>query len=189
MKKSFIILLISLNFNIFSQEKSIITTEISVNPLLNGTLFSPEKTNAKTKLVILIAGSGPTDRNGNQTGAENNSLKFLSENLAKAGIAVFSYDKRIIAQMKTGNVDEKNLSFEDFIEDAKTIIKFFKTKNQFSKQTKKTKKNKHIIYGQSSLLNLCFFLFFCFFPQFFTVFKNTSLVCLFFWIILTIWNQ
>lgn len=133
MKKSFIILMISLNLNIFSQEKSIITTEISVNPLLNGTLFSPEKTNAKTKLVILIAGSGPTDRNGNQTGAENNSLKFMSENLAKAGIAVFSYDKRIIAQMKTGNVDEKNLSFEDFIEDAKTVIKFFKTKNQFSK--------------------------------------------------------
>lgn len=35
--------------------------------------------------------------------------------------------------MKTGLVDEKNLSFEDFIDDAKSVIKFFKIKNQYSK--------------------------------------------------------
>ena len=133
MKKSFLILFILLNLYTFAQEKKIITTAISVNPLLNGTLFSPEKINSKTRLVILIAGSGPTDRNGNQTGAVNNSLKLLAENLAKEDIVVFSYDKRIIAQMKTGLVDEKNLSFEDFIDDAKYVTKFFKTKNQYSK--------------------------------------------------------
>ena len=133
MKKSFLILFILLNLYTFAQEKKIITTAISVNPLLNGTLFSPEKINSKTRLVILIAGSGPTDRNGNQTGAVNNSLKLLAENLAKEDIVVFSYDKRIIAQMKTGLVDEKNLSFEDFIDDAKSVIKFFQTKNQYSK--------------------------------------------------------
>lgn len=133
MKKSFLILFILLKINIFAQEKKIITTAISVNSLLNGTLFSPEKINSKTRLVILIAGSGPTDRNGNQTGAVNNSLKLLAEDLAKEDIVVFSYDKRIIAQMKTGLVDEKNLSFEDFIDDAKSVIKFFKTKNQYSK--------------------------------------------------------
>ena len=133
MKKSFLILFILFNLYTFAQEKKIITTAISVNSLLNGTLFSPEKINSKTRLVILIAGSGPTDRNGNQTGAVNNSLKLLAINLAKEDIVVFSYDKRIIAQMKTGLVDEKNLSFEDFIDDAKSVIKFFKIKNQYSK--------------------------------------------------------
>jgi hypothetical protein len=37
----------------------------------------------KETLVILIAGSGPTDRNGNQKNVVNNSLKYLCEGLTK----------------------------------------------------------------------------------------------------------
>lgn len=108
------------------------TSEVAVNPLLNGTLYTPEGAK-KVALVILIAGSGPTDRNGNQTSSVNNSLKFLAESIAASGAAVYSYDKRIIAQVKAGTVDEKSLRFEDFINDAKEVITYFKAKKIYSK--------------------------------------------------------
>jgi len=134
MKTNFWILLIFVTTVVFSQENKIISQEIEVNSLIKGTLFSPEKVTKKTKLVILIAGSGPTNRSGNSTVAgANNSLKFLAEGLAQNGIAVFSYDKRIFAQMISKTLDEKSLSFEDFINDAKDVITYFQTQKKYSK--------------------------------------------------------
>ncbi|MFA7445776.1 MAG: alpha/beta hydrolase [Flavobacteriaceae bacterium] len=114
-----------LSINVFAQEKTFTTQEVSVNEFLNGTLYTPEKAK-KTNLVILIAGSGPTDRDGNQTGMENNSLKFLAEGLAQNNISVYSYDKRIFVQAKSQDFDESSLSFEDFIDDAVAVINHFK---------------------------------------------------------------
>ena len=80
MKKSLLLVLLLL-FSIvgFSQQekatKSFNEEEIAINPLITGLLYSPLKQNKKTNLVILIAGSGPTDRDGNQKGLTNNSLK------------------------------------------------------------------------------------------------------------------
>lgn len=113
--------------------KSFNKEEIAVNSLINGSLYSPLKQNRKTNLVILIAGSGPTDRDGNQKGLANNSLKYVSEELAKNDIAVFSYDKRIIAQMKSGTVNEATLTFNDFITDATSVLLFFKNKKKYNK--------------------------------------------------------
>lgn len=134
MKKMTILLFISLSISVFAQESKVITQEIEVNALIKGTLFLPEKISSKTKLVILIAGSGPTNRNGNSTiGGINNSLKFLAEGLSQKDIAVFSYDKRIFAQMANKTLDEKTLSFEDFINDAKDVITYFKSQKKYSK--------------------------------------------------------
>jgi pimeloyl-ACP methyl ester carboxylesterase len=133
MKKIILLLLLSFPVATFSQEKKIVTTEIAVNSLINGTLFIPEKTDSKTKLVILIAGSGPTDRNGNQEQNMNNSLKFLAEALAKNDIAVFSYDKRILTQIKSNTLDEKTLRFDDFITDAKDVLTYFKMQKKYAK--------------------------------------------------------
>lgn len=130
MKKLLLLLLVSVAG--ISQNTKFKTQEISVNPLLDGTLYSPEKTK-KTPLLILIAGSGPTDRDGNQSGAKNNSLKLLAESVAGAGTAVYSYDKRIIAQVKNGTVDESKLSFDDFINDAREVIAYFRSKKTYSK--------------------------------------------------------
>ena len=131
MKKSILIVATLFSIVCFSQQKQdkakFTTSEITVNPLLNGTLFKPENQNKKTNLVILIAGSGPTNRSGNQVGVMNNSLKYLSEELAKKDIAVFSYDKRIIAQMIAGTVNEKELSFQNFINAANTLIRSSKS--------------------------------------------------------------
>ncbi|WP_395045318.1 alpha/beta hydrolase [Flavobacterium sp.] len=126
----FILLITTLSF---SQESTILTQEIEINPLIKGTLFSPEKVTKKTKLVILIAGSGPTNRNGNQVGMSNNSLKYLAEGLAKNGIAVFSYDKRIIALTIANKVDEKSLRFDDMITDATSVFNYFKSQKKYKK--------------------------------------------------------
>jgi len=117
---------------LFAQD--IKTEEIEVNPLLKGTLFSTENDTAKKpNLIILIAGSGPTNRNGNQIGMQNNSLKYLAEAIAKDKNVAFSFDKRIITQMKTGKIDEESLLFDDFINDVKDIIHYFKDQKKYHK--------------------------------------------------------
>ncbi len=116
-----------------AQETKFTESEISVNQLIKGTLYAPGKSGGKTDLVILIAGSGPTNRSGNQVGMKNNSLKYLAQGIAKGGTAVFSYDKRIFAMMVAGNLDEKSLRFEDFIGDAKDVIAFFRNKKEYRK--------------------------------------------------------
>lgn len=137
MKKSISLFITLFSIICFSQEnagiKSFTKEEVTINSLLKGSLYSPLKQNKKTNLVILIAGSGPTDRDGNQTGMVNNSLKFLSEELVKNNIATFSYDKRIIAQMIAGTVNERELSFDDFINDAKEVLTFFKNQKKYNK--------------------------------------------------------
>ncbi len=128
MKKIYFLLFILLSFVGYSQTKKIKTTEISVNSLIKGTLFSLDTTSKKPNLVILIAGSGPTDRNGNQeSSGNNNSLKFLAEGLTDKKTSVFSYDKRILQQMKDKNSDEKSLRFDDMITDACDVVAYFKS--------------------------------------------------------------
>ena len=129
-----ILLLFVVVFQLFSQEKKIITTEIEVNALIKGTLFSSLKAEKKPNLVILIAGSGPTDRNGNQEATgDNNSLKFLAEGLTDSKTSVFSYDKRVLQQLKNNDLDEKSLRFDDMITDACDVFAFFKSQNKYTK--------------------------------------------------------
>lgn len=115
------------------QEKAFITQDIKINSLIEGTLYMPKKITKSTKLVILIAGSGPTNRSGNQVGMTNNSLKYLSQGLSENGIATFSYDKRIFALLKAGKMDESNLKFEDMITDTEAVIDYFKNEKKFKK--------------------------------------------------------
>ena len=60
---------------------------------LHGTLLIPDH-HFRGTVALIIAGSGPTDRNGNQFLMVNNSLKMLARTLAKKGIASLRYDKR-----------------------------------------------------------------------------------------------
>ena len=132
MKKLFYVLLLIASTTAFSQNTSGFTTEnIAVNSLLNGTLYAPIRQNNTTNLVILIAGSGPTNRDGNQIGLTNNSLKLLAESLVNNGIAVYSYDKRFFAQMAAGKLDEASLSFDNFIDDAKAVVLYFKNQQKY----------------------------------------------------------
>ena len=132
MKKHTLLLFLLFSATVIAQKTALFTKDtISINSLLKGTLYTPLKQNKKNNLVILIAGSGPTDRNGNQKGMTNNSLQLLAEALANNNIAVYSYDKRIFAQMATGKLDEGSLSFDTFIDDAKAVLLHFKNQKKY----------------------------------------------------------
>lgn len=130
--KRYLILIIVLISNLsFSQEKSFSSEELSITKWVDGTLLIPNETE-KPVLAIIIAGSGPTNRDGNQNFLKNNSLKKLAVNLTKNGIATFRYDKRIVKQIRQGNVD-KNMMFDDFVTDATAVVRYFKEKETYSK--------------------------------------------------------
>lgn len=85
--------------------------------LLHGTLQIPEH-QRPLPLALLIAGSGPTDRNGNNPlGARNDGLRKLANALASRGIASFRYDKRGIAASQAAGADERQLSVERYVDD------------------------------------------------------------------------
>ncbi len=126
------LLFLLLSFAGFAQDLEYHSEELQITPLIDGTLMTPES-KAPEPLAIIIAGSGPTDRNGNQQMMQNNSLKFLAQGLYKKGIATFRYDKRIVKQMKMGAVNESNIHFGDFIDDAVAVLDYFKNDKRFSK--------------------------------------------------------
>ncbi len=86
---------------------------------LHGVLQLPTKIKP-IHVVIIISGSGATDRDGNNplTGGYNNSLKQLAESLAAHGIASVRYDKRGVGKSAQAITDEEHLCFDTYIEDA-----------------------------------------------------------------------
>ena len=109
---------------IFTEAQNFSSTDITINRYIDGTLLVPESVE-NPPLVIIIAGSGPTDRNGNQSFMRNDMLKKLAERLSENGIATFRYDKRVVKQLKTRTFD-KNIRFDDFVTDAKSVVTYFK---------------------------------------------------------------
>lgn len=87
---------------------------------LHGTLLVPA--NRGAPVALLIAGSGPTDRDGNSPllPGKNNSLRYLAEALAERGIATLRYDKRGIGESRatTAGLTEADLRFDHFVDDA-----------------------------------------------------------------------
>lgn len=129
--KLFLFILMGSLHLVFSQEKNFSSQDIAINKFIDGTLLSPNAIK-KPNLVIIIAGSGPTDRDGNQNFLKGNALKKLAEGLSNRNIATFRYDKRIVKQIRKGNVD-KNIQFDDFVKDAASVIDYFKTNDTFNK--------------------------------------------------------
>ncbi|WP_312460301.1 alpha/beta fold hydrolase [Proteiniclasticum sp.] len=79
-------------------------------------------------VVILVPGSGPTDRNGNNPQAQgNNHLKLLAEALAQNGYATLRYDKRGIGESKDLVKKESELTFDLAIEDVVRISEELKS--------------------------------------------------------------
>ena len=85
---------------------------------LFGSLLLPQS-DKPVPVVLIIAGSGPTDRNGNSAdGARNDSLKRLAWVLARHKIASVRYDKRGVAASLAATPDERNLTLEAYVADA-----------------------------------------------------------------------
>lgn len=136
MKNNVIILfLIFISSYSFAQEKNYNETELSISTnseTIKGTLLTPISKEKKT-LIILIPGSGPTDRNGNNSMMKNNSLKFLTEDLIKKNIATYRYDKSVLSFTKDDREKIDSLTINVFINEAKAVISYFKKDNNYSK--------------------------------------------------------
>ena len=85
-------------------------------------------------VVLIIAGSGPTDRNGNSAviPGQNNSLEMLADGLAARGIASLRYDKRGIAASRAAAQKEADLRFTHFIQDASEWVRMLRADPRFS---------------------------------------------------------
>lgn len=70
--------------------------------------------------ALIIAGSGPTDRDGNSAmGVSAGYLRQLAEGLAAEGITSLRYDKRGIAGSASAMIPEADLRFDHFVADAR----------------------------------------------------------------------
>lgn len=99
---------------------------------LHGTLLLPKRT-LPLPVVLLIAGSGPTDRDGNNPAGRNDSLKRLALALAERGIASVRYDKRGVAASRDAAPDERMLSVEGYVADAAAWGRKLKADPRFSR--------------------------------------------------------
>ena len=98
---------------------------------IEGSLVIPEG-KGKFPLAIIIAGSGPTDRDGNNVAMKNNSLKYLAYDLADNGIASVRYDKRGVAMSVGAAKKEADLRFDDFVDDAKSWVRKLHDEDKYS---------------------------------------------------------
>lgn len=93
-----------------------------------GTIYGELIDCSKDVVVVLVAGSGPTDRNGNSeilTGRNDNFLQLATE-LKKKGISTFRYDKRTAGGTVKTIDTTKQIYFENFVDDLNACIKKLK---------------------------------------------------------------
>ncbi|MBI6953049.1 MULTISPECIES: alpha/beta hydrolase [unclassified Pseudomonas] len=85
--------------------------------VLHGSLLLPQQA-TPPPVVLIIAGSGPTDRDGNNPAAGRiDNLKRLALLLAGEHIASVRFDKRGVAASQPATPDERDLSVERYVAD------------------------------------------------------------------------
>jgi len=102
--------------------------------IITGTIMTPKKLQSGTPIALIIAGSGPTDRDGNNIfGVQSNSYLLLAEALADNGIASFRYDKRLVGESADFETTQEKMVFQDFVDDAVYLSQFLKGRKEFGK--------------------------------------------------------
>ncbi len=85
---------------------------------LAGTLALPARAAGKVPVVLIVAGSGPTDRNGdNPLGDRAGTYRKLAWALAERGIASLRYDKRGLGASPFAGTDMASVTFGDYTRD------------------------------------------------------------------------
>ena len=137
------LLLFVISLTIFSyidaQETSnstFIETEITLKTQTGniiGSLTIPNNGNTSS-IVLIIAGSGPTDRDCNSAiGMKTNAFKMLSESFVKNGISTLRFDKRGVGKSIAAMASESELRFETYTNDVLSWISLLKADKRFSK--------------------------------------------------------
>lgn len=129
---SILIILLCFFCGVEAQQINYLHKDIQINEYVEGTLLKPLNKQS-FPLVIFVAGSGPTDRNGNQKHIKTDCFKQLAEAISEKNVATFRYDKRIIKQLQNKDFKEEDISFDDFVTDAKAVVAYFKRNPQYTK--------------------------------------------------------
>lgn len=83
---------------------------------LHGTLRAAAR---NSPVILIIAGSGPTDRDGNsELGVHSDVYKMLAEGLAAKGISSLRYDKRGVGESRASMVKQSDLRIQTYADDA-----------------------------------------------------------------------
>jgi pimeloyl-ACP methyl ester carboxylesterase len=96
-----------------------------------GTLALPPRLPAPVALIV--AGSGPTDRDGDSGPIRPDTYRLLAAALAQRGVASVRYDKRGVGASAAAVTSEKNLRFEDYVGDAAGWLHMLRADRRFTK--------------------------------------------------------
>ena len=96
---------------------------------LAGTLSKPDGVSGPLPAVVLISGSGPTDRD--ETVAGIPIFGQIADALANAGFAVLRYDKRGVGQ-SGGRVEAATMA--DYAEDARTAVRMLSDRKDIDRR-------------------------------------------------------
>jgi len=106
---------------------------------LPGTLTLPAGATGKLPVVLIVSGSGPTDRNGNSIAPgysgplpRPNMYAQLAWRLAEQGIGSVRYDKRSLGE-NLAKIRVANTSIDDFIGDVDAAARQLSTDARFSR--------------------------------------------------------
>ncbi len=99
---------------------------------LDGTVDLPAG-NGPFPVVILLPGSGPTDRDGNQAQLKNDCLKQLGQGLAGKGIAVLRYDRRGVGKSAGAAPKEEDYQFDMLVADVLEWVTLLEQDMRFSR--------------------------------------------------------
>lgn len=124
-------LAVALFVAVFAMDVSAEETRLSIGAI-DAMLTVPGHA-ARPPVALLIAGSGPTDRDGNGQQIKPATLKKLSDALVARGIATLRYDKRGANSWKPQFGRIEDFRFNDFVEDAAALVADLRDSGKFSR--------------------------------------------------------
>lgn len=110
--------------------ESPITLQTSTGKIF-GTLCIPAKMK-RFPVALIIAGSGPTDRDGNSMGENCEPYKILAHRLAANNIASVRYDKRGVGESMDAMIGESDLRFDNYVDDARAWVDTLKKSRRYT---------------------------------------------------------
>ena len=94
---------------------------------IKGTMLAPE--GRKGAVILIIPGSGPTNRDGNSPlGVKASTYKLLAEGLAAKGIATVRIDKRGMFGSAGAIADANAVTIDDYAADVQAWVKVIRAK-------------------------------------------------------------